>query len=167
MSSPKSGIENESDSASQHSSEKIALADSVPGTVLRDAELVTSKRNVITKDGIVVSTKDSNASLSTNIFSDPEIKAYYIGVYEKAQYECRRVFDADLTWSKEEEKKLVRKLDWHGILKPQLTGNLELIRAVCLWACIMFFSLQVDRGNISQAVSGTLLKDLKLNTNGE
>jgi hypothetical protein len=29
----------------------------------------------------------------------------------------------------------------------------------------MFFSLQVDRGNISQAVSGTLLKDLKINTN--
>jgi len=29
----------------------------------------------------------------------------------------------------------------------------------------MFFSLQVDRGNLAQAVSGTLLKDLKLNTN--
>jgi hypothetical protein len=31
----------------------------------------------------------------------------------------------------------------------------------------MFFSLQVDRGNLTQAVSGTLLKDLKLTTNGE
>lgn len=31
----------------------------------------------------------------------------------------------------------------------------------------MFFSLQIDRGNISQAVSGTLLQDLKLNINGE
>ena len=29
----------------------------------------------------------------------------------------------------------------------------------------MFFSLQVDRGNIQQAVSGTLLQDLKLTTN--
>lgn len=30
----------------------------------------------------------------------------------------------------------------------------------------MFFSLQVDRGNLGQAVSGTFLKDLHLNTNG-
>jgi len=30
----------------------------------------------------------------------------------------------------------------------------------------MFFSLQIDRGNLVQAVSGTLLQDLKLSTNG-
>jgi hypothetical protein len=30
----------------------------------------------------------------------------------------------------------------------------------------MFFSLQIDRGNLTQAVSGTFLKDLKLSTNG-
>lgn len=30
----------------------------------------------------------------------------------------------------------------------------------------MFFALQVDRGNLSQAVSGTFLADLKLSTNG-
>lgn len=29
----------------------------------------------------------------------------------------------------------------------------------------MFFALQLDRGNISQALSDTLLKDLKMNTN--
>lgn len=30
----------------------------------------------------------------------------------------------------------------------------------------MFLGLQVDRNNLSQAVSGTFLKDLGLNTNG-
>lgn len=30
----------------------------------------------------------------------------------------------------------------------------------------MFFGLQVDRGNLVQAVSDNLLNDLKLNTNG-
>ncbi|KAF1816976.1 MFS general substrate transporter [Eremomyces bilateralis CBS 781.70] len=87
--------------------------------------------------------------ISANPFADPQVRDYYIGVYEKAKYECRHAFDADATWTKEEEKKIIRKLDWH----------------VCLWACIMFFSLQIDRGNIGQAVSGTFLQDLHLNTN--
>lgn len=84
------------------------------GGVAKDAELVTSRGNIVTKDGLVISTEDSSASLSTNIFSDPEVKAYYLGVYENSQYECRHVFDAEATWSEEEEKKLVRRLDMRG-----------------------------------------------------
>ncbi len=33
--------------------------------------------------------------------------------------------------------------------------------------CVMFFSLQVDRGNLAQAVSDNMLDDLNMNTNGE
>ncbi|KAF1808376.1 allantoate permease [Eremomyces bilateralis CBS 781.70] len=91
----------------------------------------------------------TDPNISANPFEDPQIRDYYVGVYEKAKYECRHVFDAEATCTEEEEKKIVKKLDWH----------------VCLWACIMFFSLQIDRGNINQAVSGTFLKDLHLNTN--
>lgn len=37
-------------------------------------------------------------------------------------------------------------------------------RHVCLWACILFFALQTDRGNLSQAVSDNMLKELHLST---
>lgn len=105
--------DDDSDTNSQGRSEK---PDVVPAALIDNADLVTEKGNVITRDGEVISTRDSDSSLSTNIFSDPEIKAYYLDVYEKAKYECRHVFDADFQWSKEEEKALVRRLDWHGVV---------------------------------------------------
>ncbi|KAF9895354.1 hypothetical protein FE257_000258 [Aspergillus nanangensis] len=104
------------------------------------------------KDGSQVETsqyEDSIDGHGNNPFADPEVAERYALVYEKAQYECRHVFDPTLTWTAQEEKKLVRKLDWH----------------VCLWACVMFFGLQVDRGNLVQAVSDNLLDDLNLTTN--
>jgi len=104
----------DSDSISRHSSEKGGVSDKIPGAILEDAQLVSAQGNIVTKDGVVISAHDSDRSLSTNVFADPEIRDYYVGVYEKAQYECRHVFDAELTWTKEEEKKVVRKLDWHG-----------------------------------------------------
>ena len=85
-----------------------------PNGVTQNAELVTARGNIVTKDGVVFSTQESDSSLSANIFADPEVRDYYKQVYEDAQYECRHVFDADATWSAEEEKKIVRKLDWHG-----------------------------------------------------
>ncbi|KAI0126961.1 major facilitator superfamily domain-containing protein [Xylariales sp. AK1849] len=83
-----------------------------------------------------------------NPFSDPETAARWTKAYEDATYECRHVFDPHLTWTQEEEKRIVRKLDWR----------------VCLWACVMFFGLQVDRGNLVQAVSDNMLEDLGMTT---
>ncbi|KAJ0422375.1 major facilitator superfamily domain-containing protein [Aspergillus carlsbadensis] len=84
-----------------------------------------------------------------NPFLDPEVAERYAQIYEDAEYECRHAFDPKLTWTREEERAIVRKIDWH----------------VCLWACVMFFGLQVDRGNLIQAVSDNMLDDLGLSTN--
>jgi hypothetical protein len=54
----------------------------------------------------------------SNPFSDPAVAEHYRELYEKSQYESRGAFDPTLEWTKEEERKLIRKLDWH----------------VCLWA---------------------------------
>jgi hypothetical protein len=86
----------------------------VPGVIIKDAQLVTENGNIVTKDGVVVSTEEADTSLAGNIFQDPEVRAFYVKMYEDCEYECRHVFDGDLTWSKEEEKALVRKIDFRG-----------------------------------------------------
>lgn len=53
-----------------------------------------------------------------NPFRDPAIAQHWTEVYEKSQYECRHVFDPSLSWTEEEERRLIRKLDWR----------------VCFWA---------------------------------
>ncbi|KAK7561212.1 major facilitator superfamily transporter-like protein [Phyllosticta paracitricarpa] len=96
-----------------------------------------------------VESTGSSGCTDSNPFLDPDVADYWRTIYEKAQYECRQEFDPDVTWTPEEEKKLIRKLDMR----------------VCFWACMMFFGLQVDRGNLKQAVSDNMLDDLNLNTN--
>ncbi|KAL4793540.1 major facilitator superfamily domain-containing protein [Aspergillus venezuelensis] len=70
---------------------------------------------------------EESLSVQSNPFADPE----------KAQYECRHVFEPDLTWSVGEERQI----------------------------CVMFFGLQVDRSNLVQAVSDNMLDGLGLSTN--
>ncbi|KAF2226135.1 putative MFS transporter [Elsinoe ampelina] len=98
---------------------------------------------------LLLSCLHTEGALAANPFLDPKIAQHYRQLYEKAQYECRHAFDPELQWTTQEEKKLVRRLDWH----------------VCAWACVMFFALQVDRGNLSQAVSADMLDQLDLSTN--
>ncbi|KNG50092.1 retrograde regulation protein 2 [Stemphylium lycopersici] len=64
-------------------------------------------------------------------------------------YEGIHRYDPDFTWEKTEEKRLVRKID----------------KRICTWVCLMFFALQLDRGNISQALSDNMLDDLGMDTN--
>lgn len=131
MSAERKPPSNDSESISQESSENLYVKHEIPGAILNDAELITAQGNVITKDGVVISAKNNDNATPTgnlfneltdlynggteHIFTDPEVKEFYVGVYEKSKYECRHVFDANLTWTKEEEKKLIRRLDWHGM----------------------------------------------------
>jgi hypothetical protein len=61
---------------------------------------------------------EDGVAFSKNPFLDPDVAAHWTAVYEKSQYECRHVFDPNFTWTEEEERKIVRRLDWR----------------VCLWA---------------------------------
>ncbi|SCW03854.1 LAFE_0H00496g1_1 [Lachancea fermentati] len=96
----------------------------------------------------VISSTDSEKS-DENPFLDPYNAEYYRKLYEECSYECREAFDPEFTWSLQEEKKLLRKLDWR----------------VAIPACIMFVALQVDRGNLAQAVADDFLVDMGMTTN--
>ena len=53
-------------------------------------------------------------------------------------------------FSQDEERRLIRKIDWR----------------IMAWAAISFSALNIDRGNLSQANSDHFLPDLGMNTNG-
>ncbi|AGO13367.1 AaceriAFR229Cp [[Ashbya] aceris (nom. inval.)] len=104
----------------------------------------------IAKDNFDVWTEvSSREPTKPNPFDDPFVADYYRKVYEDAKYECRKAFDPELSWTHEEERKLVRKLD---------------VR-VALTSCILFAALQIDRGNLGQAVADNMLDDINMNTN--
>ncbi|CAD6441390.1 0507edf3-df38-4c38-8c09-2cc7e636c6ff [Sclerotinia trifoliorum] len=63
-------------------------------------------------------------------------------------YEGSHRYDPAATWTEAEERRVVRKTDLY----------------LLLWICVMFFGLQLDRGNLSNATADNLLKDLKLTT---
>ncbi|WPK27115.1 hypothetical protein PUMCH_004488 [Australozyma saopauloensis] len=116
-----------------------------------DSDSLTKKSdNVnVNVDYYLSSDVESQDSSAPNPFKDPTVAQYYRKLYEASEYECRAAFDPEFDWTPEEEKKLIRKLDWR----------------VAFTACFMFVGLQVDRGNLAQAVADNLLHDLKLNTN--
>ncbi|KAI5370021.1 putative major facilitator superfamily, MFS transporter superfamily [Septoria linicola] len=66
-----------------------------------------------------------------------------------AEYEGRHRYDPKFQWDAKQERRVVRRID----------------ARICTWACLMFFALQLDRGNISQALSDNLLDDLGMTTN--
>lgn len=88
--------------------------------------------------------RPSHGSYEDHPFSDRVTAQYWREVYEKAEYEGRHRFDPNYTWTAEEERKLVRKLDFR----------------ITLWAWMMFVSLDLNRKNINRAISDNMLKEL-------
>ena len=82
---------------------------------------------------------------------EDETASHHLGKYYTPidSYEGKHRYDPKARWTPEEEKRLVRRLDWR----------------ICSWCCLMFFALQLDRGNITQALSDNMLGDLGLTTN--
>jgi hypothetical protein len=94
----------------------------MPSEVDTEAAVHKVAINTWSSEAVPAASTDSSErdglNTSNDIFSDAKTFEYYIALYDKAKYECRHLLDPGLEWTREEETKLVRKLDWH----------------VCLWA---------------------------------
>ncbi|KAK9467980.1 major facilitator superfamily domain-containing protein [Lipomyces arxii] len=82
----------------------------------------------------------------TSVYDDPEKAKLYQPL---PNYENLHRFNPLARWTWRDEIKLVRKIDFR----------------IMTWCAIMFMALQLDRGNISQAVADNMLTDLGFSTN--
>ncbi|KAM0815496.1 putative Major facilitator superfamily domain-containing protein [Seiridium cardinale] len=98
---------------------------------------LTSRRKPIDLDA--TATKRS-------VYDDPSLAGYYV---PHDDYENLHRFDPAERWTYREEQSVRRKVD----LK------------IFIWVLVMFFGLNIDRGNLSNAVADNLLDDLNINTN--
>ncbi|GAB5589362.1 hypothetical protein Unana1_04262 [Umbelopsis nana] len=83
--------------------------------------------------------------LSESVIDDDRLAEHY---KPREDYEGYHRFDPKAVWTAEEEKVLLRKIDWR----------------IMIWCCIMFVALQLDRGNIGNALTDDFLTDLGLTT---
>ncbi|KPM43193.1 putative transporter [Neonectria ditissima] len=91
--------------------------------------------------------KDLDAiATERSVFDNPDLAQFY---QPKEDYENLHRFDPNERWTHREEQAVRRKTD----LK------------IFLWILVMFFGLNIDRGNLGNAAADNLLNDLKINTN--
>lgn len=136
--------------ASESSSEvKVAQSLNIKGhpNDLAEPEEIHEYQSVLTSLFQRKKNVDLDAIATTrSVFDDPLLRQYY---QPHPQYENLHRFDIDERWTYREEAAVRRKTD--------LT--------ILVWILVMFFGLNLDRGNLGNAAADNLLNDLKITTN--
>ncbi|KAK9354693.1 major facilitator superfamily domain-containing protein [Lipomyces doorenjongii] len=112
--------------------------------------------NVYARDDVATSTSESideknTQNLSLNLENSEDLPVY--NAKEDPENDpdvilARLLKLGESAWTVEEEKTVRRKTDWR----------------VMIWACCMFFSLELDRANISNVLTTNFLENLHITT---
>ncbi|KAL1640452.1 hypothetical protein SLS58_006950 [Diplodia intermedia] len=81
-----------------------------------------------------------------SVFDDPALAPFY---QPRADHENIHRFSPGFRWTHREERAVRRKTD----------------ARIFLWILVMFFALNIDRGNLANAVADNLLDDMGISTN--
>ncbi|KAI1847153.1 hypothetical protein JX265_011829 [Neoarthrinium moseri] len=81
-----------------------------------------------------------------SVFDVPDVAPQY---QPRDDWENLHRFDPSARWTWEEEFKVIRKMDFR----------------IMSWCMIMFMAMELDRANLSQALSDTFLEDMHFDTN--
>lgn len=81
-----------------------------------------------------------------SVFDDPDLAQFYL---PRPDHENIHRFSIPFRWTHREERAVRRKSDLR----------------IFAWILVMFFALNIDRGNLSNAVADNLLDDVALSTN--
>lgn len=77
-----------------------------------EKRVVTSPRAASLDTSVSSVNSEGYGSSDDHIFKDPLVASHWRDIYEQANYENRHRFDPDLQWTAEEEKKVLRKIDF-------------------------------------------------------
>lgn len=140
-------LETSGDDQTPHTSERSTLKKALSALKTPPTNETSTFAGVQAKHGHVTEDAYEESGKFGRILEGDEasLERYYVPI---ETYEGRHRYDPKAAWSHAEETALIRKIDLR----------------VCAWCCFMFFALQLDRGNISQALADNMLKDLGLNT---
>ncbi|SMR60747.1 unnamed protein product [Zymoseptoria tritici ST99CH_1A5] len=114
---------------------------------LVDEDHETDKKATWSWNSLVRKPLDLDATATKrSVFDDVDLAKHY---EPGADWENVHRYDPAERWTYREEMTLRRKTDFR----------------ILAWVLVMFFALNIDRGNLSLAIAGGLLDDLKLSTN--
>jgi hypothetical protein len=128
----------ESPRSSEEALQTQPLIGTEAGSAVQEKRLWFQRRPTYDPDAIAT---------QPSVFDDPELAKYY---QPHKEWENLHRFDPSARWTWDEEHRLLRKLD----LK------------IMAFACIMFMTLELDRANLTQAITDNFLEDLGMDTNG-